>query len=946
MQKTAMSSKRTAVSSIQVEHNIYFVGGFEYHDLIATDKIDVYNTINKTWEKPLKLPSARAFVSPVKSVSNVYFAGGVTNENCTKLYSTETHNYEWTEGCGPTVRSAIQVSIHNEILTVLGNFSADFYDINNKTWSHSEQLTTWMQGLSNGVLFVHEDLIVGIGGINQTTLDLYSGAWLFNSTTMKLSKFDNATTLSHSNVNFNFTVASDTVSVWLADRCLLHRLGTSDWTEIMLSDIIYTATLGYETFIVKSDGFTIFDWTSNTSNTTYDSDGIFNAFSVSDQIVLIKNDRLAVYDGSWTYVEVPTIQLVAPSFGQYILYDGGQFYKYNPATKSVTTQTSPRFGSILSIVAIDSTTFTAFAPSGFRIIFENDIATSYAVVQPAIIGQFAIGRDVFDLTMGVVWINITDNVWLEPQPFIPLVQSHDGTAIAVGPIRTQHQQIDVYDYTTGEWKDSVPYNFSMRFNGFCQATAFEDTLVLIPPLSGIFYFINMTSGATTTQQQSFLFTYGNYISFATIPIYNDVGYFLQSARNLMKITRDSITPISNDQTAAAWLHQMYNDNTRAVYMSTFENDPFNFGTFFNVLSYDYVSSSWNVFVLPQTQTRLFIAVAHNLLLTFGGDDKLTYTSIPSHGEWNSTAFKLDYNPTIIRTLDDGTVMIAGGRHPTLGFYNDEVMLLNVTKLLSNFDTTPQTVPIQTPDMSNEPTGISTGEIVAAIVVPVGVVVFGAVVLAVLLVKRNKRRKIAQSTTIGLATKYGEWFTPFEQLTFEEQLGQGGSGQVFKGKWKNTVVALKVSMTEANSTVIGELELMVQMRPHPNVVQLFGFSVNPETHSIILIIEYCAGGSLQTVLEDESVEISLNQKWQWMLGVAKGLAHLHSHNMVHRDVAARNVLLSHNEPKLTDFGLSRLVEDQNLHGTTKSELGPIRWMAPESLKSRIYSVKSGRSSRHF
>jgi serine/threonine protein kinase len=154
------------------------------------------------------------------------------------------------------------------------------------------------------------------------------------------------------------------------------------------------------------------------------------------------------------------------------------------------------------------------------------------------------------------------------------------------------------------------------------------------------------------------------------------------------------------------------------------------------------------------------------------------------------------------------------------------------------------------------------------------------------------------------------------------------------------VALKVSMTEANSSVISELELMMQMRPHPNVVQLFGFSIHPETDSIVLIIEYCNGGSLQAALESD--EISSSQKRQWILGVANGLAHLHSHKIVHRDLAARNIMLSHNEPKLTDFGMSRLVEEQNLHGTTKSELGPIKWMAPESLRNKEYSTKSGKT----
>jgi serine/threonine protein kinase len=67
--------------------------------------------------------------------------------------------------------------------------------------------------------------------------------------------------------------------------------------------------------------------------------------------------------------------------------------------------------------------------------------------------------------------------------------------------------------------------------------------------------------------------------------------------------------------------------------------------------------------------------------------------------------------------------------------------------------------------------------------------------------------------------------------------------------------------------------------------------------------------------------------------------LHNNNIVHRDLAARNILLSGTgEPKISDFGMSRLVND-NKGNTTKSNVGPIKWMAPESIKRKEYSKKS-------
>lgn len=66
--RTYTSSRRTSVSSIQVDNKIYFVGGHEYNDLIATDKIEVFNTIDNSWEKPLNLPVARGFVNPALDI--------------------------------------------------------------------------------------------------------------------------------------------------------------------------------------------------------------------------------------------------------------------------------------------------------------------------------------------------------------------------------------------------------------------------------------------------------------------------------------------------------------------------------------------------------------------------------------------------------------------------------------------------------------------------------------------------------------------------------------------------------------------------------------------------------------------------------------------------------------------------------------------------------------
>jgi Eph receptor A1 len=86
-------------------------------------------------------------------------------------------------------------------------------------------------------------------------------------------------------------------------------------------------------------------------------------------------------------------------------------------------------------------------------------------------------------------------------------------------------------------------------------------------------------------------------------------------------------------------------------------------------------------------------------------------------------------------------------------------------------------------------------------------------------------------------------------------------------------------------------------------------------------------------------LSDEQKLRFVRGIALGMLHLHEHNIVHRDLAARNILLTGSgDPKISDFGMSRILQQEN-EGKTKTGIGPVRWMAPESLAQKIYSKKS-------
>ena len=96
--------------------------------------------------------------------------------------------------------------------------------------------------------------------------------------------------------------------------------------------------------------------------------------------------------------------------------------------------------------------------------------------------------------------------------------------------------------------------------------------------------------------------------------------------------------------------------------------------------------------------------------------------------------------------------------------------------------------------------------------------------------------------------------------------------------------------------------------------------------MIFQTELAEGGSLYTILHRKKRKIpTADQSLSWALHIASGMEHLHSHDIMHRDLKSPNVLLSHGYVKVCDFGTAR-----RMTGTSVStkQAGTYRWMAPE------------------
>ncbi|XP_035549616.1 probable leucine-rich repeat receptor-like serine/threonine-protein kinase At3g14840 isoform X5 [Juglans regia] len=126
--------------------------------------------------------------------------------------------------------------------------------------------------------------------------------------------------------------------------------------------------------------------------------------------------------------------------------------------------------------------------------------------------------------------------------------------------------------------------------------------------------------------------------------------------------------------------------------------------------------------------------------------------------------------------------------------------------------------------------------------------------------------------------------------------------------------------------------MISALQHPHLVKLYGCCV--EGNQLLLVYEYMENNSLARALfgpEEYQLQLDWPTRHRICVGIARGLAYLHEESrlkIVHRDIKATNVLLDKNlNPKISDFGLAKLDEEDNTHISTRIA-GTYGYMAPE------------------
>ncbi|XP_015607197.1 uncharacterized protein LOC107273475 isoform X3 [Cephus cinctus] len=183
-----------------------------------------------------------------------------------------------------------------------------------------------------------------------------------------------------------------------------------------------------------------------------------------------------------------------------------------------------------------------------------------------------------------------------------------------------------------------------------------------------------------------------------------------------------------------------------------------------------------------------------------------------------------------------------------------------------------------------------------------------------------------------------------QVELGEIIGEGQFGNVHKGSYKGrdgqtiavAVKTCKVDADLATAEKFLEEAYIMQQFEHPHIIRLIGVCSEAP---IWLVMELARLGEMRAYLQSNKNRLDLATLLLYTFQLSTALSYLESKKFVHRDIAARNVLVSsHNCVKLADFGLSRWVEDQNYYTASKCKL-PIKWMAPESINFRRFTTSS-------
>ncbi|KAG6389924.1 hypothetical protein SASPL_151399 [Salvia splendens] len=247
--------------------------------------------------------------------------------------------------------------------------------------------------------------------------------------------------------------------------------------------------------------------------------------------------------------------------------------------------------------------------------------------------------------------------------------------------------------------------------------------------------------------------------------------------------------------------------------------------------------------------------------------------------------------------------------------------------------------------------------------PIAALTFCLIVAYVFIRRKRAKAKQAQEKDIkhfleknGNLAPIRYKYSTIKKITnsFNETLGKGGFGNVYKGKLPNSrLVAIKVlNDSNGNGEDFMNEVASISRTSHVNIVPLLGFCFEGSERA--LIYDFMPNGSLEKFIgnnasSSQESALGWDKLFEIALGIARGLEYLHqgcNTRILHLDIKPQNILLDEDmNPRISDFGLAKLCPNRSGIVSMKGTRGTIGYIAPEvfyrnfgevSYKSDVYS----------
>ncbi|TVU16976.1 hypothetical protein EJB05_32981, partial [Eragrostis curvula] len=187
----------------------------------------------------------------------------------------------------------------------------------------------------------------------------------------------------------------------------------------------------------------------------------------------------------------------------------------------------------------------------------------------------------------------------------------------------------------------------------------------------------------------------------------------------------------------------------------------------------------------------------------------------------------------------------------------------------------------------------------------------------------------------------EWATG----NFNNEIGRGGSGIVYKGILDDIAIAVKSleNVRQGKQEFQSELGIIGRVN-HMNLARILGRILGfcSEGYHRMIVYEYIENGSLSNILFNNNILLEWKQRFNIAVGVAKGLAYLHHECLewvIHCDVKPDNILLDRDfEPKIIDFGLAKLLKRRGSNQVASQVRGTVGYIAPEWISGLPITAK--------